>query len=96
MKASSLALLALLLVAVWTGSQGMSFRSLYDKCCYKGMFVKKKIPAIYIKGHQKTPSHCSHKAFLVELRKGNKVCVAPEERWFQEYQWQKGSTITSK
>ncbi|NXQ95532.1 CCL4 protein, partial [Sagittarius serpentarius] len=86
MKVFSLALLTLLLMALWTGSQGISFRSPYSACCYREMFIQKKIPAFLIRSYQKTPSHCSRKAVRVELRKGKKICVDPEEGWFQQYQ----------
>ncbi|KFQ52377.1 C-C motif chemokine 13 [Pelecanus crispus] len=95
MKVFSLALLTLLLAALWTGSQGVSFRSPYGTCCYKEMFVQKKIPAFLIRTYQKTPSHCSRKAVIVELLKGKKFCVDPEERWFQQYRQQQESTSTS-
>ncbi|KFP46333.1 C-C motif chemokine 13 [Cathartes aura] len=95
MKVFSLALLTLLLLALWTGSQGVSFRSHYSVCCYKEMFVRQKIPAFLIRSYEKTPSHCSRKAVRVELLKGKKFCVDPEEGWFQQYQRQKESTSTS-
>ncbi|NXX98395.1 CCL4 protein, partial [Centropus bengalensis] len=94
MKVFSLVLLTLLLAALWTGSQGVSLRSPYSTCCYKEMFIWQKIPAFLIRSYQKTPSYCSHKAVLVELRKGRKVCVDPKEGWFQQYQRQKESTCT--
>uniref|UniRef100_A0A8B9N2P2 Chemokine interleukin-8-like domain-containing protein n=1 Tax=Accipiter nisus TaxID=211598 RepID=A0A8B9N2P2_9AVES len=89
MKVFSLALLTLLLAAIWTGSQGVSFRSSYSTCCYQKMFSQKKIPPFIIKSYQMTPSHCSRKALLVQLRNGRKICVDPEESWFQQYQQQK-------
>ncbi|NWH51447.1 CCL4 protein, partial [Fregata magnificens] len=95
MKVFSLALLTLLLAALWTGSQGASIRSHHSACCYKDMFVHKKIPAFLIRNYQKTPSNCSRKAVRVELLKGKKFCVDPEESWFQEYQRQKRSASTS-
>ncbi|NXL00011.1 CCL4 protein, partial [Mesembrinibis cayennensis] len=95
MKVFSLALLTLLLAALWTGSQGVSFRSPYGACCYKGMFIRKKIPVSLIRSYQETPSHCSHKAVRVETRKGIKFCVDPEERWFQQYRLKKESTSAS-
>ncbi|KAM9272440.1 regakine-1-like [Morus bassanus] len=95
MKVFSLALLTLLLVALWTGSQGASLRSSYSVCCYKDMFIRKKIPTFLIRDYQKTPSDCSHKAVRVELLKGKKFCVDPEEGWFQQYQRQKESTRIS-
>ncbi|NXS75180.1 CCL4 protein, partial [Pandion haliaetus] len=95
MKVFSLALLTLLLATIWTGSQGVSFRSPYSACCYQAMFIQKKIPASLIKSYQKTPSHCSRKAVRVELQKGKKVCVDPEESWFQQYRQKKESTSTS-
>ncbi|NWS41780.1 CCL4 protein, partial [Probosciger aterrimus] len=93
MKISSLALLSLLLAALWTGSQGVSFRSSYSACCYKDMFIRQKIPALLIKSYQETPSHCSHKAVRMELRNGKKFCM--DQDWFQKYQRQKESTRTS-
>ncbi|NXS46697.1 CCL26 protein, partial [Balaeniceps rex] len=95
MKVFSLALLTLLLVALWTGSQGISLRSRYSTCCYKEMFVRQKIPAFLIRSYQKTPSHCSRRAVRVELLKGKKFCVDPEERWFQQYRQQQESTSTT-
>ncbi|NWX05289.1 CCL4 protein, partial [Caloenas nicobarica] len=95
MKVFSLALLTLLLVDLWMGSQGVSFRSPYGTCCYKGMFIREKIPAFLIKSYQKTPSHCSRKAVRVELQKGKKFCVDPEESWFRRYQRQKESPSAS-
>ncbi|XP_069730282.1 C-C motif chemokine 13 [Phaenicophaeus curvirostris] len=95
MKIFSLALLTLLLAALWIGSQGLSFRSPYSKCCYKKMFIRQKIPAFLIRSYQKTPSHCSRKAVLVELLKGKKFCVDPEESWFHQYQQQQESTSIS-
>ncbi|NXX60621.1 CCL4 protein, partial [Scopus umbretta] len=95
MKFFSLALLTLLLAALWTGSQGISFRSPYGTCCYKEMFIQKKIPDFLIRSYQKTPSHCSRKAVRVELLKGNKFCVDPEEGWFQQFQQKQESTQTS-
>ncbi|XP_075374547.1 C-C motif chemokine 26-like [Mycteria americana] len=95
MKVFSLVLLTLLLVALWTGSQGVSFRSPYGACCYKEMFIRQKIPASFIRSYEKTPSHCSRKAVRVELLKGKKYCVDPEEGWFQQYQQQKESTSSS-
>ncbi|NXG55033.1 CCL4 protein, partial [Hemiprocne comata] len=95
MKIFSLALPILLLGALWTGSQGMSFRSSYGSCCYKDMLVSRKIPAFLIKSYQETPSHCSHKAVRVELLMGKKVCVDPQLDWFQQYQRQKDSANTS-
>ncbi|KFP65115.1 C-C motif chemokine 3 [Cariama cristata] len=95
MKVFSLALLILLLAALWAESQGVSFRSHYSACCYKDMFVWKKIPAFLIKSYEKTPSHCSRNAVLVELLRGKKLCVDPEERWFQQYQQQQESRRTS-
>ncbi|NWS71561.1 CCL1 protein, partial [Crotophaga sulcirostris] len=88
MKLFSLALLTLLLAGLWIGSQSVSFRSPYSTCCYKEMFIRQKIPAFLIRSYQKTPSHCSHKAVRVELLKGKKFCVDPEEGWFQQYQQQ--------
>ncbi|XP_035415100.1 C-C motif chemokine 3-like [Cygnus olor] len=85
MKLFSLTLVALLLAAVWTESWGMSFRSSYTKCCYKKMFIKKEIPASFIRSYQETSPHCSHRAVIVELLKGKKLCVDPTERWFQQY-----------
>ncbi|NXW01970.1 CCL1 protein, partial [Fregetta grallaria] len=95
MKVFSLALLTLLLAALWTRSQGISFRSPYGACCYKEMVVRQKIPAFLIRSYQKTPSHCSRKAVRVELLKGKKFCVDAEVDWFQQYQRQKESTSTS-
>ncbi|KFP21150.1 C-C motif chemokine 7 [Egretta garzetta] len=95
MKVFSLALLTLLLVALWTESQGVSFRSRYSRCCYRDMFFRKKIPANLIKSYQETPSHCSHRAVYVELLKGKKFCVDPTADWFQQYQRQKASISTS-
>ncbi|XP_072738745.1 eotaxin-like [Ciconia boyciana] len=95
MKVFSLVLLTLLLVALWTGSQGVSFRSSYGTCCYKDMFIQQKIPAFLIRSYQNTPSQCSHKAVRVELLKGTKFCVDPEEAWFQQYLRQKASTSNS-
>ncbi|KFQ55123.1 PREDICTED: C-C motif chemokine 1-like [Nestor notabilis] len=95
MKVFSLALLTVLLAALWTGSQGVSFRSPYSACCYKEMFIRQKIPALLIKSYQETPSHCSRRAVRVELLKGKKFCVDPKEGWFQQYQRQKESSHTS-
>ncbi|KAM9218652.1 C-C motif chemokine 4 [Leptosomus discolor] len=95
MKVFSLALLTLLLAALWTGSQGVSFRSFYNKCCYKEMFVHQKIPDSLIRSYQKTPPYCSRKAVRVELLKGRKFCIDPEEGWFQQYQRRKELTSTS-
>ncbi|NWX69873.1 CCL13 protein, partial [Alca torda] len=95
MKVFSLVLLTLLLATLWTGSQGVSLRSSYSTCCYKDMFIRKKILASNIQSYQKTPSHCSHRAVRVELLNGKKFCVDPEERWFQRYQRQKKSTSAS-
>ncbi|NXX19095.1 CCL1 protein, partial [Podargus strigoides] len=95
MKVFSLALLTLLLVALWTGSQGDSFRSNYGMCCYRNMFIQKKIPAFLIRSYDETPSHCSHKAVHVELLKGTKLCVDPKAGWFQQYKRQKKSASTS-
>ncbi|KAM6242103.1 C-C motif chemokine 4-like [Porphyrio hochstetteri] len=95
MKVSSVVLLTLLLLSLWTGSQGLSFRSPSGPCCYQEMFVSKKIPSRLIKSYQQTPSHCSHKAVRVELRRGMKLCVDPEESWFQQYQREKESTRTT-
>ncbi|XP_074016955.1 C-C motif chemokine 13-like [Numenius arquata] len=95
MKVFSLALISLLLAALWTGSQGVSFRSSYGTCCYKEMFIKKKIPFFLIRSYEKTPSHCSRRAVRVELLKGKKFCVDPEEPWFQQYLQQKKSTSAS-
>ncbi|KFR10619.1 regakine-1 [Opisthocomus hoazin] len=95
MKVFCLALLTLLLVALWTGSEGVSLRSPYGTCCYKEMFIQKKIPAFLIRGYQKTPSHCSRRAVRVELLKGKKFCVDPEEGWFQQYLQQEESRSTS-
>ncbi|XP_052660210.1 regakine-1-like [Harpia harpyja] len=94
MKVFSLALLTLLLAAIWTGSQGVSFRSSYSVCCYQKMFFWQKIPASSIKRYQKTPSHCSRKAVRVELQNGRKICVDLEQSWFQQY-LQKKLTSTS-
>ncbi|NWY52350.1 CCL26 protein, partial [Chionis minor] len=85
MKVFSLALLILLLLDLWTGSQGVSFRSPYNTCCYKDMFRRQRIPDIYIRSYQKTPSHCSRRAVRVELKNGKKICVDPKESWFQQY-----------
>ncbi|NWW44048.1 CCL4 protein, partial [Pedionomus torquatus] len=95
MKVFSLAIITLLLAALWTRSQGVSFRSPYSTCCYKEMFIKQKIPGSLIRSYQKTPSHCSRRAVRVELLRGKKFCVDPEERWFQQYLRQKESTSTS-
>ncbi|NXB74243.1 CCL13 protein, partial [Donacobius atricapilla] len=81
----SLALLILLLAAAWTGSHGMSFRSLSGTCCSKETFHRHKIPESRIQGHRYTAAGCTHRAVLVKLRKGVWVCVDPEERWFQRY-----------
>ncbi|NXR62072.1 CCL13 protein, partial [Rhadina sibilatrix] len=80
----SLALLILLLAAAWTGSQGMSFRSSRGECCPREKFYTRRIPAVRIQGYLYTAPTCSHRAVLVKLLKG-RVCVDPEERWFQEY-----------
>ncbi|NXE87295.1 CCL5 protein, partial [Menura novaehollandiae] len=90
----SLLLLTLLLAAVWTGSQGSSFRSPGVKCCSSEMFFPRKIPAFRIKSYQYTASRCSHKAALVKLPKGT-VCVNPEAGWFRDYLKQKKPTNTS-
>ncbi|KAM3660907.1 C-C motif chemokine 13-like [Ammospiza maritima maritima] len=80
----SLALLVLLLAAAWTGSHGMSFRSLRAKCCSKEMFYHRKIQESRILGYLETPSTCTHRAVFVKLLKGM-VCVDPDKKWFQEY-----------
>ncbi|XP_068512085.1 C-C motif chemokine 4 homolog [Anas acuta] len=85
MKLFSLTLVALLLAAVWTESWGLSFRSPRSKCCYKDMFFQKKIPASLIRSYEETLPNCSRRGVRVELLKGRKVCVDPEEPWFQEY-----------
>ncbi|NXT21496.1 CCL1 protein, partial [Syrrhaptes paradoxus] len=95
MKVFSLAVLTLLLAGLWTGTQSISFRSPYGVCCYKEMFVQKKIPAFLIRSYQKTPSHCSREAVRVELLKGKTFCVDPQQDWFQQYRQQKESTRTS-
>ncbi|KAM6049174.1 C-C motif chemokine 3-like isoform 2-T2 [Chlamydotis macqueenii] len=92
MKVFYLALLTLLLEALWTGSQGVSFRSPYGACCYKEMIIRQKIPAFLIRSYQETPSHCSRRAVLVELLKGRKFCVDPETGWFQQYRQQQELT----
>ncbi|NXL93425.1 CCL4 protein, partial [Alectura lathami] len=85
MKVFSLAMVTLLLAAVWTESWGVSLRSSYNKCCYRNMFIKKEISASLIRSYKETPSHCSHRAMIVELRKGRTFCVDPAESWFQQY-----------
>uniref|UniRef100_A0A8C4XRJ3 Chemokine interleukin-8-like domain-containing protein n=1 Tax=Falco tinnunculus TaxID=100819 RepID=A0A8C4XRJ3_FALTI len=95
MKVFSLAVLILLLATLWTGSQGISFRSSYGKCCYKNMFVKKEIPAAFIKDYKKTPSHCPRRAMRVEVVERRNVCVDPEETWFQNFLQQESSGSTS-
>ncbi|KFP41301.1 C-C motif chemokine 4, partial [Chlamydotis macqueenii] len=92
MKVFYLALLTLLLEALWTGSQGVSFRSPYGACCYKEMIIRQKIPAFLIRSYQETPSHCSRRAVRVELLKGRKFCVDPETGWFQQYRQQQELT----
>ncbi|KGL93381.1 C-C motif chemokine 3, partial [Charadrius vociferus] len=72
-----------------------SVRSPYGACCYKEMFIRQKIPDFLIRSYQNTPSHCSRRAVRVELRKGKKFCVDPEEGWFQKYRKQKESTRAS-
>ncbi|NXE10997.1 CCL1 protein, partial [Lophotis ruficrista] len=95
MKFFSLALLTLLLEALWTGSQGVSFRSSYSACCYEKMIIRHEIPAFLIRSYQETPSHCSRRAVRVELRKGKKFCVDPETGWFQQYRKQQLTRRTS-
>ncbi|XP_014808619.1 PREDICTED: C-C motif chemokine 13-like [Calidris pugnax] len=95
MKVFSLALITLLLAAIWTESQGVSFRSPYGKCCYKDMFFKDKIPSSLIKSYQNTPPHCSRRAVRVELLQGKKGCVDPKEPWFQKYLQKKKSNSAS-
>ncbi|KAM9176797.1 C-C motif chemokine 4-like [Mergus octosetaceus] len=85
MKLFSLTLVALLLAAVWTESWGLSLRSPHSKCCYKNMFIKKKIPASLIRSYEATLPNCSRRAVRVELLKGTKVCVDPMEPWFRQY-----------
>ncbi|NXT70606.1 CCL13 protein, partial [Chaetops frenatus] len=80
----SWALLILLLAAACPGSQGMAFRSSRVSCCSKEMFSRRKIPEFRIQGYLPTAPTCTHKAVLVRLKKG-RVCVDPDERWFQEY-----------
>ncbi|NWI36388.1 CCL4 protein, partial [Picathartes gymnocephalus] len=80
----SLALLILLLAAACPGSRGMTFRSSRVTCCSKEMFSNRKIPEVRIQGYLPTAPSCTHKAVLVQLKKG-RVCVDPEQRWFQEY-----------
>ncbi|NXE27245.1 CCL5 protein, partial [Ardeotis kori] len=92
MKVFYLALLTVLLAALWTGSQGVSFRSSYGPCCYKEMIIRQKIPIFLIRSYQETSSHCSRKAVRVELRKGRKFCVDPEADWFRQYQQQQEMT----
>ncbi|NXP03596.1 CCL4 protein, partial [Thinocorus orbignyianus] len=95
MKVFSLAMITLLLAALWTGSQGASFRSPRITCCYTNMFIKQKIHTSLIRSYQKTPSHCSHRAVRVELLNGRKFCVDLQERWFQQYLRQNESTNAS-
>ncbi|XP_068271861.1 C-C motif chemokine 4-like [Nyctibius grandis] len=95
MKVFSLVLLTLLLATLWSASLGISFRSPYSECCYRDMFVRKKIPAFLIRRYEETPPSCSRKAVRVELLKGKKVCVDPEQGWFQQYRRQKELTSTS-
>ncbi|XP_074779035.1 C-C motif chemokine 13-like [Athene noctua] len=95
MKVSTLALLTMLLAALWTESQSASFRSLYGACCYKKMFLRNKIPDNLIKSYQETPSHCSHRAVRVETLKGQKFCVDPKKKWFQDYLQRKEANDTS-
>ncbi|NXI73997.1 CCL3 protein, partial [Anseranas semipalmata] len=85
MKVFSLAMVTLLLAAVWSESWGLSFRKPSGTCCYKNMFIQKEIPASFIRSYQETSPHCSRRAVIVELRKGKKYCVDPTERWFQQY-----------
>ncbi|NXQ45819.1 CCL13 protein, partial [Catharus fuscescens] len=78
-------LLLLLLAAAWTGSQGVSLRSGSRlDCCSKDMFKYQRIPAKKTQGYEETDPSCTLKAVLVKIPKG-KVCVDPEEKWFQNY-----------
>ncbi|XP_065588254.1 C-C motif chemokine 1 [Cyrtonyx montezumae] len=85
MKVFSLAMVILLLAAVWTESWGRSFHSSYSSCCYKNMFIQKEIDTSLIRSYRETPPNCSRKAIIVELKKGKKFCVDPAAGWFQQY-----------
>ncbi|XP_030318510.1 C-C motif chemokine 18-like [Calypte anna] len=89
MKVFSLSLLTLLLGTLWTGNHGISFRSLHGMCCSKMMFTEWEIPAFRIRSYEETPSHCPHRAVRVTLLRGKKLCVDPEQGWFQQYRRQK-------
>uniref|UniRef100_A0A8C7EEV4 C-C motif chemokine 7-like n=1 Tax=Nothoprocta perdicaria TaxID=30464 RepID=A0A8C7EEV4_NOTPE len=91
MKVFSLALVSLVLGALWTEAQGKSFRSSYTVCCYPEMFVRDKIPASAIKSYRTTSPTCSRKA-VIKLQRGKTVCVDPQEPWFQKYLQRKQQT----
>ncbi|XP_021271734.1 C-C motif chemokine 1 [Numida meleagris] len=95
MKVFSLAMVTLLLAAVWTESWGKSFRSPYSSCCYKNMFIKKEINTSLINSYRETPPNCSRRAIIVELKKGKKFCVDPAEGWVQQYLQRKKLSNTS-
>uniref|UniRef100_A0A8B9S4P6 Chemokine interleukin-8-like domain-containing protein n=1 Tax=Apteryx owenii TaxID=8824 RepID=A0A8B9S4P6_APTOW len=91
MKVFSLALVSLLLAALWTETQGKSFHSHYTTCCYPEMFIRSPIPAFFIKSYRQTSPACTRKA-VIELPRGKKFCVDPKAAWFQKYLQRKNQT----
>nr|XP_009674171.1 PREDICTED: C-C motif chemokine 26-like [Struthio camelus australis] len=85
MKVFSLALASVLLLALWTETQGRSFRISYTTCCYPKMFIRKAILTSCIKSYRETSPSCTYRAMLIELQSGKKFCVDPKEAWFQKY-----------
>ncbi|KYO32529.1 chemokine (C-C motif) ligand 1 [Alligator mississippiensis] len=94
MKATTLTLTSLLLVALCTEAHCF-FYDRKPKCCYGSNFVKRPVPSFLIRGYRNTSSTCSHQAVLVELRKGKEICVDPSEKWFQNYEQMKKKQSSS-
>nr|XP_032645568.1 C-C motif chemokine 3-like [Chelonoidis abingdonii] len=85
MKVTSLALVTLLLVALWMEAHSFSFDRKRNTCCYASNFVKKPISPQLIRSDRPTGRRCSRQAVIVMLQRGKEVCVDPSAEWFKTY-----------
>ncbi|XP_038231316.1 C-C motif chemokine 5-like [Dermochelys coriacea] len=85
MKVASLALVTLLLAALWMEAHSFSFDRKLSTCCYANNFVRKPIATKLIQSDRPTDHRCSRQAVIVVLRRGKEVCVDPSAEWFKTY-----------
>ncbi|CAO2644512.1 C-C motif chemokine 1 [Lemmus lemmus] len=84
MKLTSMALMCLLLAAMWP--QDVDSKSMHvssSRCCFS--FLKRMLPQKSIQCYREISPSCSHRAVVFRMKKGQESCAKSTDAWVQRY-----------